>query len=201
MVREAWLASGLPRSLGAFAQSTYSPAMTRHHWTSTDADQEFAWVPPNHLLVEPLRATPLFETKGEAWDTVATFHQQSRPFSDAPTALMTLHHPDEGPLASNVLFSDLRGPWGARPLRHMVEATGWDPRKTWARIAEDRYAWVQNQRDLADRLTRLGIPRCRRHYAGRGGTSADVGRQIDANLVLTHRELLHLVHLAERESA
>jgi hypothetical protein len=172
--------------------------MKQHFWSPADVELELAWVPPQHRLVEPVRATPLYESfSGTIWNSVV----ESYPAPIDPhlvTAEVTLHHPDVGPMKALVAFDDLRGPWYAEPLESLVEATGWNPRKTWAQIAEERYAWTMEQRDLADRLTALGVSRCRRNYAGQGGTSMDAGRQTDTKLMFTHKELLQIVQLAER---
>jgi hypothetical protein len=169
--------------------------MHQHLWRPQDASLQFAWVPPAHHLVEPVRATPLYGDV-DLWDAVAHL---SAPLGarDPFTTQVTLHHPDLGAVPSRIDFTDLRGSWDALPLRSLVEATGWDPKKTWDQIAQERYAWVCEQRHIADRLTALGIPRSRRHYAGQGGTSADVRRQSDTTLILSHEELLEIIQLAE----
>lgn len=169
--------------------------MSQHVWMPQDSSLEFAWVPSAHHLIEPVRATPLYGDH-DLWDAITDFH----PPSVAPTLTVTqvtLHHPDVGPVASKVSFSDLRGLWNSRPQPALVEATGWDPDRPWAQIAEERHSWARRERHLADRLTELGIHRARRHYAGRGGTST-LPHQLDAKLILDHEELLRLVDLADK---
>lgn len=162
--------------------------------------ESYAWVPPAHQLIEPVRATECYNATAHfLWDTVVALHAKAGDIQELQTVEVVLHHPDLGEIHSLVAREALRGKWGEPPVRALVEATGWDPGKSWETIAEERYRWVREQREIADRLTALGIPRCRRHYAGQGGTaSPDMHMQPDASLVLNHSELQTLLSLAER---
>jgi hypothetical protein len=162
--------------------------------------ESYAWLPPAHHLIEPVRATRCtWTTEHPLWDTVLALHPKTSFVQDLSKIEVVLHHPDLGEVHSLVAHQDLRGNWDEPPMQALVEATGWDPGKTWERIAEERYRWVCEQRDIADRLTALGISRRRRHYASRGGTTvSDTHLQPDASLVLNHVELQTLLDLAER---
>lgn len=156
----------------------------------------YAWLPRHHDLVEPVLAVPFDGAAPEPlWDTITEFYGD--PVEDMYAVDVTLHHPDDGEIPSRVALQDLRGPWSAPPSTVFIEATGWEPGRTWAQVARDRYVWVCEQRTLAEALERLGIHRARRHYAGRGGTSRDQ-RQLDTGLALTHEEMALLLRLAER---
>jgi hypothetical protein len=161
-----------------------------------DPDVSYVWLPPEHFLVEPVRATLLSESAGSCWDTIAEFHGDPR--DDSQAVKVTLHHPDVGDIPSIVATQDLRGRWDEPPLRSLVEESGWKPDRTWEQIAVERHAWVAQQRLMTDRLTKLGIVRRRRHYAGRGGTSGDVRLQLDCSLMLSPQEWTTLLDLAER---
>lgn len=161
--------------------------------------ESYAWVPPVHHFTEPVRATRCTQPgKHSLWDTVLDLHPKAGFVQDLPKIEVVLHHPDVGEIQSLVTQQDLRGNWRELPPHSLVEVTGWDPDKSWEQVAEERYRWVCEQRALADRLTALGVPRCRRHYAGQGGTSSDVRYQMDTSLVLNNNELRTLVELAER---
>jgi hypothetical protein len=180
--------------------------MTYSLWSRADADQSFAWVPNIHNFVEPVRATPIFEAVNESfcWDTVAEFHP-NEDLPDASIRMVELHHPDNRPddaaLLAKVALADLRGRWDERPSQAFIEATGWNPRRTWAQVAEERYLWTQEQRMIADRLTALGVYRSRRHYAGKGGNPIDPRWQLDASLILDPKELCQIIELAEKGNA
>ena len=166
--------------------------------TNTPSGASYAWLPPCRDFVEPVRAVPLTnpDPRRPLWDAVALFYEDFP--RNVPSCAVTLHHPDLGEIPALVALQDLRGRWDEEPPLAFVEATGWNPGRTWAQVAEDRYAWTVEVRALADRLTRLGIPRARRHYAGLGGTSVDTRRQLDTTLALQNSEMLQLVSLAER---
>jgi hypothetical protein len=82
--------------------------MKQHFWSPADVELELAWVPPQHRLVEPVRATPLYESfSGTIWNSVV----ESYPAPIDPhlvTAEVTLHHPDVGPMKALVAFDDLK---------------------------------------------------------------------------------------------
>lgn len=159
----------------------------------------YAWVPPVHHFTEPVRATRCtYSGEHSLWDTVLDLHPKAGFVQDLSKIEVVLHHPDIGEIHSLVAQQDLRGSWSEPPSPSLVEATGWDPGKAWGQIADERYRWVCEQRVLADRLTVLGIPRRRRHYAGQGGDTSDVRHQMDTLLVLNNDELRTLVDLAGR---
>jgi hypothetical protein len=162
----------------------------------TSSTPSYAWLPPHTDFVEPVRAVPLTEHQGPLWDAVADFHGAAG--EDLSTCDVVLHHPDLGAIPARVAQQDLRGRWDEVPPQAFVEATGWNPQRPWSQIAEERYAWTLKVRELADRLTRLGIRRERRHYAGQGGTSTNAPRQLDATLALRNEEMERLISLAER---
>jgi len=96
--------------------------------------------------------------------------------------------PDE---EREVFTRDIRGHWD-QPWVKSDESWG-----TWAELAAAQYARVRRQRQLADRLTALGIPRGRWHYAGRGGWPGDVRDGPPTSLDLGAEELDRLLTLAE----
>jgi hypothetical protein len=175
--------------------------MYEHQWNPADLDTSFAWVPHAHLWVEPIRAVGAAQRFDTCWDTLRDFYDPAvvQLDPDFTAVHVMLHHPDDGEIPARVALADLRGRWDAQPPSSLVEATGWDPGRTWEEIARERYAWVQAQRDLADRLTKLGVPRRRRHYAGRGGTSMNFKHEFEFDALFTfgHEELDRLVALAE----
>jgi hypothetical protein len=115
---------------------------------------------------------------------------------------VTLRHPDAGQSEERVKTRELVGPWDAEPeARYGQHAASIKAARergedwTWAEIATKRYADVQRQRALADRLSRLGIRRAGRNYAGKGGTST---KPHDTDLQLNYDEVEYLLDRAER---
>lgn len=146
--------------------------------TRFEIDKDYAYLGPGCPLVEPERATVL------ALGSVL--------------AKVRITHPDEGEREELVNEKFLFGPWEDQAR---VEAqTTWEPGKTWAEVATERHAEILVQRELADRLTELGIPRARAHYATRGGTEKERLR-IDTRLFLTHAELDKLLSMIENPAS
>lgn len=160
----------------------------------------YAWLPPTHPIVEPVRAVVVQDAAAalgmhRRWDTVKEFH----PGTEGPAWFADLYHPDDGLILAVVAECDLYGLWHERALLPSADEgrASFDPKKTWAEVAEERYAYVTAQREVTSRLTALGIERADMHYAGRGGT-ARAPRQVDAGLHLSGEEWQRLLSLAER---
>lgn len=141
----------------------------------------YAYIPPGGSRTEPLRAELL---------------SPELPYSasDGLKVKVRIHHPDTGPREEALRIGDLLDPWDERPSERCWP--GYRSEHTWADIAEQRHAYIVAERQLADRLTELGLPRRHRHYAGSGGTSDNWGGE-DARIVLSHEELDRLLTLAE----
>lgn len=148
--------------------------MTTHSPPTPLAD--YAYVPVAHYLSQPLRIHVL-GSHGPDHSDVLVYHPDA---------------PPETKMLANVLITD---EWFARPGHAMWP--GYQGERSWAQIAEQTYQQVQEERDLARRLTDLGISRRLRHYAGVGGTSHEAG-EADTQLTFSHDELDYLLTLAER---
>lgn len=146
--------------------------------TTTNTPQpqhDYAYIPTTWLS-QPLRVTVL-RAAGPHYSTAL------------------IHHPDLGATTRSIPNTDLRDEWTVGPSDQVW--AGYQGEQTWAQIAEESYARVTEDRDLAARLTALGIARKRRHYAGSGGTATQAG-EADASLHLSNDELSYLLDLAER---
>ena len=141
-----------------------------------EVGHDYAYVPVPHRLSHPVRVTVL------------------GPYN-SHSSNVYIHHPDGTEVESGVPNSALIDAWNDRPSQDMWP--GYQGEHTWAEIAEQTYAHIQEERALARRLTDLGVPRKLRRYAGRGGTSQESG-EADAQLTFTHTELDYLLTLAEQ---
>jgi hypothetical protein len=141
---------------------------------------DYAYLPPGVMWVNPLRVTVL-----EApFSTPGGYHVRVR-----------VHHPDLISVDEDLPAEVILNGWDERPSSSAWP--GYIPEDTWAQIAEKSYARVCEQRELARRLTALGIPRKLKHYAKAGGDSVESG-EVDTRLTLLDEEIDYLLALAER---
>jgi hypothetical protein len=145
--------------------------------------EPYAYLTPGMTPHQPLKAVVMAEPEGGYVE-------------------VTLYHPDTGQSEERVKTRELVGGWDDEPEvrfgqyeRPLEAAHERDETLTWAMIAEQRHAQVSRQRALAVRLSRFGITRAGRHYAGQGGSSA---KPHDADLQLNYDEIELLLERAER---
>lgn len=117
-----------------------------------------------------------------------------------------LHHPDLGSEEVVVATRDLANGWDEEPDERFLHpgqqlmGRFWRAKDagesfTWADQFTERYARVQRQRALADRLGRFGMPRGHQNYAGKGGRSHENDPRVQ--LVPSYDELEVLLAAAE----
>ena len=140
----------------------------------------YAYLPPRVMLAQPLRA----EVLAEPVPTPGGYHVQVR-----------IHHPDLGPTDEEVPAEMILNGWDELPSRSSWPT--YTAKDTWAQIAVKSYARICAQRDLARRLSDLGIQRKLCHYARQGGTSVESGA-VDTRLTLLDEEIDYLLTLAEQ---
>lgn len=141
--------------------------------TTYEIGKSYAYLAPGTPYVEPQRAE-ILEIK------------------DQNLFRVLVHHPDLGAKEWTTSSAFLYDAWDEKP----ANLGSWRPEHTWAEVAENQYLLIVRERLIADRLTALGIPRTRRHYAGKGGDSLQK-LSADARLTLSHDELESLLDAIE----
>lgn len=147
--------------------------------TETELPSPQAYVAIDGKRAQPLCADVLEELAEPGWVRVR------------------LHYPDEHVASPHCVVTrgELLGYWYERPSQQAWP--GYQNDLTWAQLAEQTYRHVLAQRQLAERLTKLGIPRPGQHYAGMGGTESGDWGGHEGDLHLGHEELDRLLTFAE----